>query len=85
MKSELKNRILKIANNASLLRYYSELVRDMAMLSDAWNASSSRIKEGLEARDSNKLSLAILDNRKQAKQMSDALERYERILAKLGE
>jgi len=85
MRFALKARILRVADQVAVLSHFAELVKAMTGLSDAWSASSADMKRGLETHDVDLLSKAILENRKQAEQMSFVLRRYERIMSNLKE
>lgn len=85
MRFALQARILRVANQVAVLGHFAELVKTMAEFSDAWSASSADMKKGLQTHDVDLLSRAILENRKQAEQMSFVLRRYERIVSNLKE
>jgi hypothetical protein len=81
----LKTRILKVADQIKVVNHFRELVEHMGKLSDSWTSSAALMKKGLETRDVDMLSKAILENRMQAERMNYILQRYERIATKLGE
>lgn len=80
-----KPRIQRIANSLKLLSFFRELVELAGKASNSWNASSSALNSALREGDVQALAAAIVENRKQAERFSYTLEKYERILAKLGE
>jgi hypothetical protein len=85
MRPELKARILRVADTVRVFRYYEELVKDMARFSNIWNSTSDQMTKGLQDRDIDMLSKAILEGRKEAARLSYVLQRHERVVAKLGD
>jgi hypothetical protein len=85
MRPELKARILRVADTIRIFRYYEELVSDLARFSNVWNTTSEQMKKGLQTRDVDMLSRAILENVKEAGRFSSVLQRHERIVAKMGD
>jgi len=80
-----KYRIQRIANALKVLHFFREVVDLAGKASNSWNASSSALDSALKEGDIKALAAAILENRKQAARFSYNLEKYERILAKIGD
>lgn len=80
MDPRLRVRIVRIASEIRYLRHYRSLVHAMGDISDAMNASASDMKAAMEGRDVDRLSRAIMNVNKVAKELEFVVQGHTRII-----